>query len=189
MTNPQQPPVTPGYPVQPPQADWTPPKASSKLPWILGAVAVIAVAFAVVLGLALIAEKSGDKSPSDKSAAAQPIANAATPEEPAATTTPAANRPYPSQFELTPKITSKQCFGSAGCNVELEVKMAYDGAPLSEDDTWAVTYEITGDESGPIIGTIQVTGSTYDVNTESLSTKSSKTKISIKVTDVEKVGI
>ena len=76
-----------------------------------------------------------------------------------------------------------------GCNVTLQVKMGYGGPDLSEDDTWAVTYRITGDESGPIIGTIEVTGDQYDVNTEILSTRSSKTKISIKVTDVEKVGI
>jgi hypothetical protein len=97
--------------------------------------------------------------------------------------------PKPSDFALTTKITDKQCFGSAGCNISLEVKMAYGGQDLSAGDTWLITYEITGDESGPIVGSIEVKGDTYEVNRESLSTKNSKTKIDIKVTDVEKRGL
>ncbi|UQU62035.1 hypothetical protein COUCH_23655 [Couchioplanes caeruleus] len=97
--------------------------------------------------------------------------------------------PAKSDIVLTPKVTEKHCFGSAGCNVDVKVKMAYGGPVLSADDTFEVTYEVTGDEDGPVIGTLEVTGDQYTSQEESLSTRSSGTKISIKVTDVEKVGI
>jgi hypothetical protein len=93
-----------------------------------------------------------------------------------------------SNITLSLKTTDKQCFGSAGCNVSVKVEMGYDGAPLSEDETWEVTYSLTGDESGPIIGSFEVTGTQYNEQEESLTTKSSKTKVAVKVTGVEKIG-
>jgi hypothetical protein len=66
--------------------------------------------------------------------------------------------------------------------------MAYGGPALSEDDTWEVTYQVSGDEDGPIIGTFEVTGTSYEVQEESLSTRSRNTKVGVEVTDVEKVG-
>jgi hypothetical protein len=53
---------------------------------------------------------------------------------------------------LTPKTRDRQCFGSAGCNVRVKVETAYKGAPLSEDEMWEITYQLPGDESGPIVG-------------------------------------
>lgn len=91
-------------------------------------------------------------------------------------------------IELSLKTTEKQCFGSAGCIVKVKVEAGWDST-LSPDETWEVTYEITGDESGPIVGSFDVTGQQYDVNTENLSTKSKSTKIRIKVTSVDKLGI
>lgn len=184
------PPVTPGYTQQPPPGDWTPPapKGRGPLPWLVGA---LVVAVLVVGGLIAVLVNGGNE-PTAGASPTPPL-----PQDPCGggicqtTTQPVSTgyTPKPSDFILTPKITDKQCFGSAGCNVDLEVKMTYAGAGLSDDDTWLVTYEITGDESGPIIGSIEVKGDTYEINDESLSTKSSKTKISIKVTDVEKRGL
>lgn len=94
-----------------------------------------------------------------------------------------------SDVKLSMKITEKQCFGSAGCNVSLKVQMAYAGLPLSSDDTWQVIYQITGADDGPVVGSFEVTGDQYTINEESVSTKSSKSKLQIKVTDVSKVGI
>jgi hypothetical protein len=92
---------------------------------------------------------------------------------------------------LTLKTTEKQCFGSAGCNLTVEVRAKRKpGVPEpNPDETWQVTYQITGDEAGPIIGSFEITDGKYDINEENLSTRSSKTKVTIKVTDVEKVGI
>lgn len=173
---------TPGQP-------WTPPAPPRKR----NTTKIVLLAVAGVLGLCVSAGAVGALLDTGKTSApgttVGPVGEVGVPARPAVTTRPAAARPAASQFRLTPKITEKQCFGSAGCNVTLKVQVGYHGAPLSEDDTWEVTYEISGDESGPIIGSFETTGTTYDVRTEMLSTKSSKTKIAIKVTDVEKVGI
>ncbi|GID32660.1 hypothetical protein [Paractinoplanes brasiliensis] len=104
------------------------------------------------------------------------------------TTAPPGPDLSPSDIRLTPKVAEKNCFGSAGCNVTVKVQMAYQGPALSEDETFEVTYELLGDENGPIIGTFEVSGPSYTEDEQSLSTKSSKTKISAKVTDVERVG-
>jgi hypothetical protein len=91
---------------------------------------------------------------------------------------------------LSLKTTEKQCFGSAGCNVSVQVRLAMDEAvadALPPDGTWDVTYEISGDESGPLIGTFSLYGDgKYDVNEESISTRSSNTPVRVKVIDVER---
>jgi hypothetical protein len=92
-------------------------------------------------------------------------------------------------IKLTPKVLEKNCFGSAGCNVKIKLRMTYSGPDLSPDDTFEVTYEVRGDEDGPVVGTFEVTGSEYSVPKELLSTRSNNTKISVKVTDVEKIGV
>lgn len=190
---PQQPPVTPGYDSPPPQGDWTPPKKTGRaIPWLIGVLGVLLI---VVFGLVVALANGSGKPTAGASQASPPLPQdpcgggicATTPISAAAP--PDSYQPKVSDFKLTPKITDKQCFGSAGCNVDLEVKVAYGGPPLSADDTWRITYQITGDESGPIIGSTDITGENYDLNEESLSTKNSKTKITIKVTDVEKRGL
>jgi hypothetical protein len=58
---------------------------------------------------------------------------------------------------------------------------------LPPDGTWDDTYQINGDESGPIIGTFSVYGNgKYDVNEEFLSMPSANTPVNIKVTSVER---
>ena len=58
---------------------------------------------------------------------------------------------------------------------------------LPADGTWDVTYQISGDESGPIIGTFSLYGNgKYDVNEEFLSTASENTPVRVKALDVER---
>lgn len=90
------------------------------------------------------------------------------------------------QLTLTPKVIKQRCFGSAGCNVALHIDTAYEGPPLSDQDVWLVTYEITGDADGPQIGSLTITGTAVSAQEEDLDTESAKTRISIKVTDVTK---
>ncbi len=91
---------------------------------------------------------------------------------------------------ITIKVTSKQCFGSAGCNVEYDVKPNLSQAlrPLLEDDDYDVTYTVTGFTEGPQIGTLTLTGpDTYERDSFMFgSTPSSKTKLIAKVTEVER---
>lgn len=167
-----------------------PPRRKPVLLWILGGAALLALVAVSLLGARLLGQQAGTSEPTAQSQAQDvgtPLTTAAEPttDAPAPTVTPKA-----SDFRLTAKITKKQCFGSAGCNVEFWVSMAYGGPDLDPDDTWIVTYEVSGVEDGPQINTIEVTGDTYSHDeTELASTTSSSKKLTVKVTDVEKQGI
>jgi hypothetical protein len=89
---------------------------------------------------------------------------------------------------LAVKITSKKCFGSAGCNVEYRIKPATAvSKPFAE--TYEVTFTVKGDESGPIIGSFVVAedGSIEDASDLEgyASTPRASTKITARVTSVE----
>ena len=94
--------------------------------------------------------------------------------------------------ELSLKTTSRQCFGSAGCLVDVQVRLTLlmsdaEIEQLPPDGTWDITYRITGDESGPLIGTFSAYGNgKYDVNEESISTSSSNTPVEVHLVSVER---
>jgi hypothetical protein len=111
-------------------------------------------------------------------------------EEPTQEPAPTEYTPKKSDWALKIKTTDKQCFGSAGCNVTVKITPQYAGASrdaLPDEGTIDITYKVTGDESGPITGTAtaQLADGTVDTPEESLSTRSSGTKITATVTDVE----
>jgi hypothetical protein len=55
-----------------------------------------------------------------------------------------------------------------------------------QDATIEITYKIKGASDGSVIGSTTVTNQTeYDVNTESVETRSSGAKLSVVITDVE----
>jgi hypothetical protein len=179
-------------PTQPPA-----PRKRARLLLIIGAAVALllliiggTVAFTLAaVGKDNIAAKPAAQSAWDreqqKRAAEEPAIEALPdPTEPAPVITPAV-----SDFTLKPKITDKQCFGSAGCNVEFKVDLTYGGSPLDSATTWLVTYEVTGIEDGPMIGSLELTGDTFTGDTEVVSMKSSKSKMTMKVTEVAKVGI
>lgn len=196
--HPVQPPIIPPRPLNESghaELPLPPEPRRANLAWIIPAAVVVALA---VFGAGWMGGSSySDNNRTDVAAAVaavappDPTGQAVSDPLPTDGGAPATGGPtlVASAIELTPKVIDKQCFGSAGCNVSIKVQMSYGGPDLSPDDTFAVTYQVTGDESGPIIGTFEVTGSQYTEQEESLSTRSSKTKISIKVTGVEKVGI
>jgi hypothetical protein len=95
--------------------------------------------------------------------------------------------PTTEDFTVTLKTTEKQCFGSAGCHVTVEPEVGYEGLLQPDPDrTYSITYEIRGEESGPIIETIELSDQDQISYSEvSLSTKSGSTKVTAKVTDVE----
>ncbi|MFI1996069.1 hypothetical protein [Actinoplanes sp. NPDC020271] len=152
----------------------------------VGAGVVILMALTVLGTLAITRDDKPEAVASPATASAWDLEQAAndTEPEPAATTAAPGPTPAASDLTLTPKITRKQCFGSAGCHVDIKVEVGYAGPTLSEDDTWEVTYQVSGAESGPIVGTFELTGTKYDQDEISLSTRTSSTKISVKVTDI-----
>jgi hypothetical protein len=85
-------------------------------------------------------------------------------EDAAATQTQAATstdiHPTKSDFVMRLRVTSKQCFGSAGCNVEYDVIPKWAGdqpaADARLDGEYDLTYAVTGSEDGPIVETMTV---------------------------------
>ena len=193
MTQPPspQPPAAP-----PPQGQRPPARKRNKLPLIIAGAGVGLIAvIGTTVGVTIAATSDGGapQAASSKPPSAWDLEQQAAAQEPGLDEGEIGIEPGPtpaaSDIKLTPKIVDKQCFGSAGCSVSIMVKMAYGGPVLSEEETFAVTYEVQGGEDGPIIGTFEVTGKTYVEQEESLSTRSPKAKITVKVTDVEKVGL
>lgn len=95
--------------------------------------------------------------------------------------------PTPADFTVTVKILRKKCFGSAGCNIRYRIDPEYTGAGLDPAATWLVTYEVHGVEDGPAVNTFEVTGDQASFDSEeSAQTVSSKSKLTVKVTDVSR---
>jgi hypothetical protein len=91
----------------------------------------------------------------------------------------------PRNVKIAVKTRSQQCFGSAGCNVTVQVDPDYVGNQDVSTGSWEITYEIRGGEDGPIIETMTLTDGTFTFPEEqSLSTTSSGTKLKAVVTDV-----
>jgi len=92
-------------------------------------------------------------------------------------------------WKVTLKTVDKQCFGSAGCNVEVKPSLKYVGsASLPDEGLLSITFRVSGDESGPVIETIEADLSddgTYSYSTVYMSTSSGSVEPKAKVTDVE----
>ncbi|MGW0837150.1 hypothetical protein [Streptomyces prunicolor] len=94
-------------------------------------------------------------------------------------------------FTMALKITSRQCFGSAGCNVKVEPDLTIlgDGEGIDPDAVYDVTYEIHGDESGPVIATAELSDRrSLNCTPSMISTASAGTKVSVEITEVSVQG-
>lgn len=170
------------YPQQPQPAPPAPRKPRRWLPWAAGAGAFL---LGIVIGSA---GGGGSATPSPTTtvtvtAPAEPAAEKTT--EPTTPAAPKYGKPTKADFKLTPKILSKQCFGSAGCNLTYRILISYTGPDLDPSVTYEVLYEVRGGEDGPVMNKLSATGGTSSVDEEEIiSTKSSKTKLTAVVTDV-----
>lgn len=190
---PGQPPVNPGYPhhYQPPA--WQPaPQPAKKRTGRIVLLAVLGV-----LGLCVTAGAIGalvdDGKPAGTGSALAPLPQdkcggglCDTDNPTAAPAVAAPAKPKISDFKITPKITEKHCYGSAGCNVTLRIDLSYGGPDFDDDTTWLIVYEIHGVEDAPHIGNLELTGEKYTSQEEYVQTKSSKSKITVKITSLDK---
>jgi heat shock protein HslJ len=159
----------------------------------LATAAALAVTLTGCGGAASGAQHASDTSATPAaSAPADPVTTDAPTDEPTdpATDEPTkapAYHPSKSDAELSLKQTSKECFGSAGCNVGYKVKVAIDKATLPDSGTLTVYYTVKGGESGPVEDNVDLdlADGTYDSYENSVSTKSKSTKLSVVVTSVE----
>lgn len=174
-------------PLPPPPA----PKKSRTNAVIIGSAAAV---IAAVIGTGIVVVQTG----SDDS---KPAATTTTTSAPAEdTVAPAAEDTSPDpvyevvgvdKFSVELRTTKRQCFGSAGCNLTVEPEFTYLGVSedVDPDAVYEITYEIRGDESGPVIQTAELSDQTSVNYTPSLiSTASSSTKVSVKITDVTDRG-
>lgn len=88
------------------------------------------------------------------------------------------------------KTIESSCYGSAGGLMTVRLNVGIDGTVADNLDPnmqqWDVTYRITGDEYGPIVGTFSIyPDGQYDVNEENISTPTCATRPRITITDVE----
>lgn len=184
MTDPQNPvPYLPGeqgtYRL-PPQQQHIPgptyPQPRRRAPRIVAGVAIAVLLVAGAVAGTLLVQHGHGQTAGSAAAAAPNVVSAETTEP----TTPVVD-----DFEITPKITQKQCFGSAGCNIEFRVDLAYNGPALDPDDTWLVTFEVHGVSDGPLIDSLTLTGDNIDGEVESASLDRSSDKLTAKVTAVQ----
>jgi hypothetical protein len=173
----------------PPTGSFPPPKKRMRTGVVL---AWLAVGLTALLGLVVVAAIATNGAPGAPSAATTSAGRpAAVPAEP----TPAKTYPTPAaaNFELAIKTTKKECFGSAGCNIQFTINLAYNGPALEPNSSWDVTYDITGGED-PQTNTLTVVfdsggvhGTYSQDDFQMISTKSSKAVLKAVVTSVTKV--
>ncbi|GAA2621230.1 hypothetical protein [Streptomyces vastus] len=175
----------------PPPMPSVPPKTpGARKPFLLGLATGIAAASLAAGGLFLAL---GDEEEPQRPAAAdsKPTATAADVEAVEETTEEPEElyngSPTPDDFTVTLKTARKQCFGSAGCNVTVDPEVSYEGLlPPDPDKVYSITYEIRGDDSGPVIETMELSNQDELSYSEvSLTTRSNATKVAAKVTDVQ----
>jgi hypothetical protein len=190
-------PPMPDHQPQPTPAPDSPASTPARKPrnWVvIGAAAAI---IAAVIGTGVVVTQAVN----DDGKPAATATESSTPAEDPATTVadepepdaePTFTTPTADDFTIELRTTSRQCFGSAGCNITVEPTLTYTGLTddLDPDAVYQITYEIKGDESGPILDTAELSDqTTLNYTPTSLSTKSSSTKLSVKITDIIETGV
>ncbi|MEV6169707.1 hypothetical protein AB0L99_15965 [Streptomyces sp. NPDC051954] len=175
------PPPMPDFPPPPP----APKKSRTNLVVIGSAVAVIVAI--VTTGVVVVQSRDDDNKPTAAAITSAPNRDVATAAAEESDPTPAYDEIDADSFTIKLKTTQSQCFGSAGCNVTVEPVLTYlgDSEGIDPDAVYEITYEIRGDESGPVIETAELTDQTsLNYSPSLISTASSSTKASVGITDV-----
>jgi hypothetical protein len=173
-------------PVSYPPPDTTPPPARRPRPW--KHIAGYTLTALVCLGIGAAAGGTEEPTSGQAGASASPQAESVTTTttESTSTTEPAAATLTESDVKLTTKILKKECFGSAGCNVQFRINLTYTGGTEFPDGHYEVSYRVKGGED-PMQGTIEIQDGSYDPPEEMVSTSSRSSKIAVEVTDVEQL--
>ena len=149
----------------------------------------VAYPAAVLLGVVIGASGSGDAGTAASSSPEATVTVTASAAPKVAATSapvePTYGKPTKADFKLTVKTLSKQCFGSAGCNLTYRILISYTGPDLEPGKEYEVLYQVRGGEDGPVENKFTVQGDESSVDSEEMvSTRSSKVKLTAVVTDV-----
>lgn len=99
------------------------------------------------------------------------------------TTTPTYT-PTAADFKITLKVKSKDCFGSAGCNVVYEPQLTIVGGEVDQNGTYEITYEVRGGQDGSSIDTLDVSGGQYSASENLVQTAGQAVKLTAVITEV-----
>jgi hypothetical protein len=177
-----QPAFPPPLPPAPPA-----PKKNRTNAIIIGSAAAV-IAAVVATGIIVVQSGDGDSKPAATAASSVPAEDVLSAAE---------DEPEPTYADLTSadftmklRTTSRQCFGSAGCNLTVEPDLTYVGSgDIDPDAVYSITYEIRGDESGPVIATAELSNeASLNYRPSVISTASSGMKVSVEITDVTTQG-
>ncbi|MFE2417949.1 hypothetical protein [Streptomyces hokutonensis] len=146
---------------------------------------LVVIAAVVATGVVVVRSGNDDSMPTATAKANAYNGDAVTPEQPAPEPTYA--EVDADSFTIGLKTTERQCFGSAGCNVTVEPDLTFlgDSEGIDPDAVYRITYEIHGDESGPVIETADLSDrSSLNYSPSVISTASAATTVSVEITDV-----
>ncbi|MFC8430899.1 hypothetical protein [Streptomyces sp. NPDC057253] len=194
--NASRPPAAPPPPAVPPAAfppPWptekpVPPKKRRINAVIIGSAAAV-IAAIITTGVVVAGATKGSTNDDDKptsgatTASSVPDVDLVNP-----ATEPTYSQVDADSFSIDLRTTQRQCFGTAGCNVTVEPELTYLGSSgdLDPDAVYEITYEIHGDESGPVIQTAELTDQTsLSYKPSLISTASASTELSVEITDVQ----
>jgi hypothetical protein len=93
--------------------------------------------------------------------------------------------PTVKDFKIALKVKSKDCFGSAGCNVTYQPELTIVGAQVDENGSYEITYEVRGGEDGAAVDTLEVDAGQYQADEGIAQTARSSSKLTAVITDVE----
>ncbi|MDH6551675.1 hypothetical protein [Streptomyces sp. SAI-041] len=176
---------TPPPPAFPPPGVPTPPRRLRTNAIVIGSAAAV-IAAIVTTGVVAVRSTNDDK-PASVVASSVPDADVVSPVmEP--DPEPTYLEVDADSFSIELRTTARQCFGSAGCNVTVEPELTFLGSSgdLDPDAVYEITYEIHGDESGPVIQTTELTNQTNLSYRPSLvSTASASTELSVEITNIQ----
>ena len=104
--------------------------------------------------------------------------------EKVAKTTSGPYTPIPTDFALSVITLEQSCFGSAGCNVNYRIEVAYVGAQTpAKNKSFQVVYEVTGTEDAQI-GSFELKGLRYSTPSEDFVSTPSNPVLAATVTSV-----
>ncbi|WP_405724404.1 hypothetical protein OG885_00690 [Streptomyces sp. NBC_00028] len=152
------------------------------------AAAAVVIVTVIVTGI-LVARSDGSGPDTSTAAASSPPSSSVTQESAEEVDSePTYAELGSDDFSIELQTTSRQCFGSAGCllTVEPDLTLVGDSADIDPDVVYEITYEIAGDESGPVVATAELTNQEDLTFTPSrISTDSSSTDVTVEITQVD----
>ena len=153
-------PIGPQYPAYPQPV--VPPK-KKRLGLILGLIGGLLILACCGVGITALNSDSGKKGIADGASIAAPATTRAS-TAPATTSATKYVTPTVKDFTLKVRVTNKECFGSAGCNLKYRVYgLTYNGdtAQLDPSKSYELTYEVRGIEGGASVHSIETIGGQY----------------------------